>query len=154
MAWCLVRAWWFMAHVSRLRLSAFYRPPRSLKHEPLSNAYYLMLHMGSIVVLQGLYNGYKTNSGFGVWVIGGAILIVSFNKSMAQKLGIIILLHIRSVTCRFNFGKTRKVIMFMIFWFGDVSMTPKTDYVYVGYTKVLQRYQETSNVGNFQLISQ
>ena len=51
----------------------------------------------------------------------------------------IILLHFGIVTFRFHHGRNRKPIIFMIWGFSDVSMTPKTNYDY------LWRHQDTSN---------
>ena len=50
--------------------------------------------------------------GGGVW---GAIFIVIFKKSVAQKLCRIILLHFGVVTFRIPFGKTRTPFIFMVF---------------------------------------
>ena len=66
-------------------------------------------------------------SWFGVWVVWGAMFLVNFVKNVAPKLCRIILLHVGLVTFRFHFGKARKPIMFMVFGFLDVSMTPKTN---------------------------
>ena len=60
--------------------------------------------------------------------VRAAIFIVN-PKKYAQKLRRIILLHFRLVTFRFNFGKTRKVIILMIFGLFGVSTPPKTNYV-------------------------
>ena len=42
----------------------------------------------------------------------------------------IILSHFGLVTFGFHYGRTPKPIMFMIFGFLDVSMTPKTNMIY------------------------
>ena len=68
--------------------------------------------------------------GFGVWGVCRAIFIVIvFEKRMAQKLCIIILLHFGFVTFRVHFGRTRKPIIFMVFGLMDVSMTFKNSYL-------------------------
>ena len=57
--------------------------------------------------------------------------IVNIIQRLAKTLGIIILLHFGLATVRFHFGKTRKLIIFMIWGFSDVSMTPKTNAFYI-----------------------
>ena len=52
---------------------------------------------------------------FWVW----AISIVSFK---------IVLFHFGQVTFRINLGKPRKVVIYMICGFLEVSMTPETNY--------------------------
>ena len=58
-------------------------------------------------------------------------------KRLAQKLRRIILLLFGLVTFRFHFGKTRKLMIFMVFGFWDVTMTPKTNII------CLRRHQDT-----------
>ena len=57
-----------------------------------------------------------------------------------QKLHRIILLHFGRITFRFHYRKDRKPIMFMISAFSDVSMTPKTNTIY------LWRHQDIPNI--------
>ena len=70
--------------------------------------------------------GKHPDLGYGaVW---GGIYIVNFMKRVAQNLRRVILLHFGLVIARFHSEKTRKLIMFMMFGFLDVSMIPKTNY--------------------------
>ena len=72
---------------------------------------------------------------FGVWGVYGTIFIVDFKKNPARKLRITILLHFGLIAFRFHFGTTRKSLMFMVFGFLDVSMTPTTNYFFGRDTK-------------------
>ena len=57
----------------------------------------------------------------------GTILNVKSMTRLAQKLHIIILLHLGLVTFRIHLKKLRKRIIFMIFRFLDASMGPETN---------------------------
>ena len=61
--------------------------------------------------------------------VGGTIFILDFKKRVARKFRIIILHHFGLVTLDYLFGTTREVIMFIIYRFSDVSLTPNTNYV-------------------------
>ena len=63
--------------------------------------------------------------------------MVNIWRRIAQKLRGIILLLFGLVAFRFHSGRDRKPPMFMIWGFSDVSMTPKTNHVY------LWRHQDT-----------
>ena len=68
-----------------------------------------------------------------------AIFMVNMWKRIPQRLRGVILLHFGLVTFRFHYGRTPKPLMIMIFGFLDVSMTPKTNMIY------LWRHQKISN---------
>ena len=68
-----------------------------------------------------------------LWVMFMANLLKRYGK----KLRSIILLHLGIVTFRFAYGKDRKPIISMISAFLDVSLSPKTNIVY------LLRHQDT-----------
>ena len=55
----------------------------------------------------------------------GAIFIVNIIQRLARKLRRIILLHLGITTFRFHYGRTLKLLIFMILGFSGVSMTPK-----------------------------
>ena len=65
---------------------------------------------------------------WGLGCLGGHFY---FMKRIARKFRWIILLHLGVATFRFHFGKTLKPLVFMIVGFSDVSMTPKTDIIYL-----------------------
>ena len=67
----------------------------------------------------------ERNCGFVVKGVWGAIYTVNIIKRIARKLRRIILLHFGQVTFRFDYWKTLKPLMFMIWGFSDVPMTPK-----------------------------
>ena len=58
----------------------------------------------------------------------GVAFTVNIIKRIAGKLRRIILLHFGLVTCRFHYGRSRKLLIFMILGFSDVSMTPQNQY--------------------------
>ena len=70
-------------------------------------------------------------------VVDLSFFMVKNIKRLTQQLRMIFLLHFGQSTFRIHYGRSRKHIMFMIFGFWDVSMTPKTKYVY------LRRHQDT-----------
>ena len=67
-------------------------------------------------------------------------------KRIAIKLRRISLLHFVLVTFRFHYGESRKPLIFMISGFSDVSMTHKTNIIY------LWRHQDTSNDSRSRII--
>ena len=83
-----------------------------------------------------------------IWGLGGlgAIFTVNFKKRIAQKLRRIILLHFGLPTFGCHSGKTQKPFIFMIFGFWDMFMTPKTNLLNFGDTKVLQERQEKTQI--------
>ena len=96
-------------------------------------------NQGSLGAIQQIYREYVTNLVLGSRVVWGAIFIFNLNKSGAQKLRRIILLHLGLVILRFHFGKTRQVIVFMIvdFCFWMCPWLPKPIIFYFGDTKFL-----------------
>ena len=72
-----------------------------------------------------------------------AFSILNFKKRVARKLRRISLLHLELLSFRFNFGKLRKVIIFMILRLWDASMILKANYFYLWKTRILQKVQET-----------
>ena len=66
------------------------------------------------------------NSGFGSGGSGGPFECKSLKKWPESSVELRVLLHLGLVTFRFHFGKIRTVIIFMIFGFLAVPMTPKT----------------------------
>ena len=60
----------------------------------------------------------------------GAIFVVNFENPVAQKLRIIILLHLGLVIFNLHFPQIKKVVVIMIFGPRgvDVTMTPQTNY--------------------------
>ena len=133
------------------------------------SCWYLELHLavlqrritiGALRALQGLDRGsgeeFQICGLGGVW---GVILILNFNKRVAQKLRRIILLHLGLVTSRFHSGKTRTVIIFMIFGasehvhvFQNQSISTLGPPSYLTKTKDFPNHFETYyslNVANF-----
>ena len=67
------------------------------------------------------------------------MFLVNAWKRYGQKLHSIIMLQFEFVTLRFAYGRDRKPIISMISAFSDVSLSPKTNFIY------LWRPQDTSN---------
>ena len=72
----------------------------------------------------------------GLGGLGGFIFTVSIMKRIAQKLRRSILRHLGLVTFRFHYWRIMKPLIRMIWGFSDVSMTPRTNIIY------LRRHQE------------
>ena len=76
----------------------------------------------------------------------GSIFIWLFEKKVAWKLRTIILLHFRLVAFWLHFGEPREVIVFIIFRFVDMSMTPKTYYVQLWRSVIFRKWnREVTN---------
>ena len=91
----------------------------------------------SWLITENPWNAGKTDVGS----VGGlgAILIVNFDKRVAKKLCIIILLHFELISFRFHFGKTWQVIILMILGFLDVSITPKANSCWLRINQMTQK---------------
>ena len=61
----------------------------------------------------------------------GGHLYCEFEEKVAGKLRRMFRLHLGLITFRFHFGNTRKLFICMIYGFLDVSMTPKTKYIWL-----------------------
>ena len=83
--------------------------------------------------------GKSQETSLGNYCHSWVMFMVILWKRYGQKLRRILLLHFGSVIFQCHYGRDRKPFMFMISGFLDVSMSPKTNYVY------LWRHQETSN---------
>ena len=85
--------------------------------------------------------------GYGV---EGSIFIVNILRRIAPKLRRTILLHFGLITFAIHVGRTLKPLIFMIFGFWDVSMTPKTNIIYLSRHRIspinsTDNYQKNNN---------
>ena len=67
----------------------------------------------------------------GSWLMAQGSSAGATGAAAPPKLRRITLIHFGRTTFRYNFGKTRKLTIFMVFWFWNVSMTPQTNYVWL-----------------------